>query len=76
MEGGSMEAYRREATIEQDGQLKLDNLPLQAGASVEVIILVQGVPLAQGDRYPLRGQPVTYLNPFEPVADSDWSALR
>lgn len=71
-----MEAYRREATIEHDGSLTLENLPLQAGSSVEVIILVQAAPPAQGDRYPLRGQPLIYHNPFDPVAHSDWDALR
>ena len=30
-----------------------------------------------GERtYPLRGVPVEYLDPAEPVAESDWSALR
>jgi hypothetical protein len=71
-----MKAYRREATIEHDGLLTLNDLPLQAGASVEVIILVQGEPAAPGGRYPLRGQPVVYNDPFAPVAEADWSALQ
>ena len=40
--------------------------------------------LAQGDssktedtsRYPLRGTPVHYENPTEPVAESDWETLK
>jgi len=71
-----MEAYRREATIEPDGSLTLNDLPLQAGTSVEVIILVQGEPAAPGGLYPLRGKPVVYNDPLAPVADADWSALR
>ncbi len=71
-----MEAYRREATIEHDGLLTLNDLPLQAGASVEVIILVQGAQTTPGERYPLRGQPIVYHDPFAPAADDDWSALR
>ena len=37
-----MQAYRVETVLQQDGRLTLSNLPLQAGASVEVIILVHG----------------------------------
>ena len=27
-------------------------------------------------KYPLRGTPIRYIDPFEPVADEDWEALR
>ena len=36
-----MQAYRVETTVSQDGVLTLENLPLQAGETIEVIILVQ-----------------------------------
>ena len=26
--------------------------------------------------YPLRGKPVAYIDPFEPVAQNDWDAQR
>ncbi len=71
-----MQAYRVETVLQQDGMLTLSNLPLQAGASVEVIILVQPPASRRANQYPLRGTPITYLNPTEPVAQSDWEVLQ
>lgn len=70
-----MQAYRLATVVEHDGVLTLSNLPVKAGANVEVIILIQPTPPARGDAYPLRGQPLTYRDPFAPVAQSDWTAL-
>ena len=71
-----MQAYRLETVVEKDGVLTLSDLPVKAGSNVEIIILIQPTSASQGKTYPLRGQPVTYLKPFDPVAQSDWSALR
>ncbi len=71
-----MQAYRVETTLEQDGMLMLNNLPFQAGEAVEVIILVRP-PVSLGQkRYPLRGKPISYINPTEPVAETDWEAVK
>jgi hypothetical protein len=70
-----MQAYRVETTVQQDGMLTLSNLPLQAGETVEVIILVRPSALRQ-NRYPLRGLPITYVDPTEPVAQADWEAIQ
>jgi hypothetical protein len=67
-----MQAYRQETIIQHDGTLTLRDLPLQAGERVEVIIIVQTPPAQHA--YPLRGTPVTYVDPTEPVAVSDWEA--
>ena len=69
-----MQAYRQETVIQHDGTLTLRDLPLQAGEKVEVIIIVQPPPAHSQDSYPLRGTPITYVDPTEPVADSDWEA--
>ena len=71
-----MQAYRLETVVQQDGTLTLSNLPLEAGSNIEVIILVQPVATPRPSRYPLRGKPITYLDPLEPVAQSDWSILQ
>lgn len=71
-----MQAYRMETTLEQDGTLTLTNLPLQAGEAVEVIILVRPSTSPQQNRHPLRGTPLTYHDPTEPVAHMDWEATR
>jgi hypothetical protein len=69
-----MQAYRQETVIQHDGTLTLRDLPLQAGEKVEVIIIVQSPTARSQASYPLRGTPVTYIDPTEPVADSDWEA--
>ena len=71
-----MQAYRVETTLSQDGTLTLSNLPLHAGESVEVIILVQPSVTPGRPRYPLRGLPVCYIEPTEPVAQADWEAAQ
>ncbi len=71
-----MQAYRIETVLKQDGIVTLDNLPFQAGESVEVIVLVQQARSGHTGGYALRGTPITYLDPLEPVAQADWEALR
>jgi hypothetical protein len=71
-----MQAYRANTTIQQDGILMLSNLPLQAGEAVEVIILVQSFAAPRQTLYPLRGTPITYIDPTEPVAQAEWEASR
>jgi hypothetical protein len=43
-----------------------------------VEVIVRGFVAARGnaDRYPLRGKPVRYVDPFGPVAQEDWDVLR
>jgi len=62
---------RIETTIQQDGTLTLKDLPFQAGETVEVVVTPKSAP-QNGGAYPLRGTPVTYAEPFEPVAAGDW----
>ena len=69
-----MDAYRVETVLKQDGTLQLSGLPWQAGAPVEVIVLGQSSAPRSGNLYPLRGAPVTYVNPFEPVDEDQWDA--
>jgi hypothetical protein len=71
-----MQAYRVETTVVQDGTLTLSNLPLRAGEAIEMIILVQPSAMHSHQRYPLRGTPVRYIDPTEPVAQADWEAAR
>ncbi len=71
-----MQAYRVNTTIQEDGTLKVSNLPLQSGELVEVIILVQPSPARPQEPYPLRGTPITYIDPTEPVAETDWETSR
>ncbi len=71
-----MQAYRLETTVTSDRTLELHSLPFQAGEVVEVIVLAKASGPAQHDLYPLRGKPVTYVEPTEPVAQADWGVLQ
>jgi hypothetical protein len=71
-----MQAYRVNTTIQEDGTLTVNHLPLQAGEVVEVIILVQPSTVRPPDHYPLRGAPIAYIDPTAPVAEADWEAAR
>ncbi|MCI0693880.1 hypothetical protein L0337_17975 [candidate division KSB1 bacterium] len=71
-----MQAYHVQTTVANDGSLKLHNLPFPAGESVEVIILTRSAISSRQNSYPLRGTPVTYINPTEPVAQTDWEAAQ
>lgn len=68
-----MQALRIETTISDNGLLTLTGLPLHAGEQVEVIILVRA-PAQASDSHPLRGSIIEYIDPFEPVSDTDWEA--
>ena len=70
-----MQTYRTETIIAQDGMLIVRGVPFHAGDKVEVIVVSQRSKWKGGERYPLRGKPVSYVAPFESVAESDWSAL-
>ncbi|HET6575833.1 MAG TPA: hypothetical protein VFG68_19685 [Fimbriiglobus sp.] len=68
-------AHRTEAVLSEDGKLSLDNLPFRAGQAVEVIVLPAARPDARAD-HPLRGTVLRYDRPTDPVADTDWDALK
>ncbi len=70
-----MEAYRVETTVAEDGELTLKQIPFRAGERVEVIVLAAPEVASAGDRYRLRGTPLRYDHPTEPVAGDDWEVL-
>lgn len=70
-----VQAHRIKTTLTQDGTLTLDHLPFQAGESVEVVIVPNAPASHNTNPYPLRGTPIRYEQPLEPVAEEDWDAL-
>ncbi len=70
-----MDTHRIQMTLDEDGTLTLRDLPFHAGETVEVIILPKQ-PRGASGACSLRGTPVTYLEPFEPVGVDDWDAIR
>ena len=69
-----MSTHHVETRLTEDGKLTLNDLPFHAGEAVEVIVMSRPSKPANVDRYPLRGKPIQYIEPTEPVADEDWEA--
>jgi len=71
----NMQDYRVETKVSGDRSLTLKGLPFHAGDPVEVIIRSRKAGERNGDRYPLRGKPVVYIDPFGSVAEDEWESL-
>lgn len=71
-----MKAYRVEKQVVANGELKLKDLPFQAGEEVEVIILSHEKYHASIQPSELHGKVIEYLDPTEPVAEGDWEVLQ
>ena len=67
--------HRTETKIEPNGTIILRGLPFPEGDKVIVVITTRSSKSPQTTSYSLRGLPVEYKNPFEPVAENDWGAL-
>jgi len=70
-----MFAYHITTAVLKDKKLELTDLPFHEGEQVDVVVLKHAQP-AGTDEYPLRGKPIQYKAPFEPVAEQDWEPLN
>jgi hypothetical protein len=70
-----MSTHRIETTLEEDGTLTLEGLPFHAGETVEVLVQPKATPHDNG-AYPLRGTPVRFTGPFEPVDAEEWESSQ
>jgi len=71
-----MQDYRVETRVASDGSLTIKGLSFRAGERVEVIIRSYGHSEGEMKRYPLRGKPIRYADPFGSVGEEDWEALK
>jgi hypothetical protein len=71
-----MQVYAYELTMEKKGTLTLKNLPFYPGEKIEVIIIPRSNRQFDENRYPFWGKPITYQNPTDPVAETDWEVLQ
>lgn len=69
------ETVRVKTLISKGGKLSLQGLPFQPGETVEVTVR-RGKKSTPEAKYPLRGKPVVYRDPFDGAAAGDWEALR
>ena len=70
-----MDAIRIETTVDEHGEVHLKKLPFAAGEAVEVTVVAK-TPRQSGSAFPLRGVPITYDRPTDPVAEDDWDAVQ
>lgn len=70
-----MYVYRIETSVGKDSSLTLERLPFKPGKEIEVIIIERNNRL-QNKSYSLRGKPIRYDNPTEPVAQNDWEVIQ
>jgi len=71
-----MQTYQVRTTISGDGVLTVTGLPFKAGEKVKVTIHSSKHPSEAQKRYPLRGTPIRYIDPFGSVAESEWMVLN
>ena len=68
------QTFRTKTLITKGGKISIKGLPFRAGESVDVIIR-RGKKSTRAAKYPLRGKPVIYRDPFK-AASSDWEAMQ
>lgn len=68
--------HQVETSVEADGTITLHDLPFHEGERVVVTITEKPTQPASENRYPLRGLPITYIRPFDPVDEDEWSAAQ
>jgi len=68
--------YRVETTLTDDKKLLIKGLPFHAGEKVEVIVRSYKEKKEHTQRYPLRGKPFRYVDPFASVAENDWEVIK
>jgi len=66
--------FRTKTLVTKGGKVSIEGLPFRAGESVEVTVR-RGKKSTRAAKYPLRGKPVIYRDPFK-AASSDWEAMR
>lgn len=69
-----MKEVKIKVIVSEDGKVIIEDIPVHTGQQVEVTLRIDEPAPA---RFPLRGLPVRYIDPFLPaVDDSDWDASR
>jgi hypothetical protein len=56
--------------------VRVENLPFAPGTQVEILVVGNDETALVENRYPLRGKPMTLVDPTDSVAEEDWDVLR
>jgi hypothetical protein len=62
---------RVRAVANENGEVNISGLDLAPGEEVEIVVV--RTPVEKSPRFPLRGKPIEYLGPLEPVSEFDWT---
>lgn len=71
-----MQEFHFKTTVGDDGTVTVAGLPFQAGQEVEVTVASGESAHHNGERYPLRGSVISYLDPFESVVQDAWESVK
>jgi hypothetical protein len=71
-----MQAYRLETVVSQKGEVRLKQLPFRPGERVEVIVLARRLGKGVKNSFPLKNTVLKFIDPTEPVAETDWAVLQ
>ena len=69
------QTFHTKTLITKGGKISIKGLPFRAGESVEVIVR-RGKKSTRAGKYPLRGKPMIYRDPFKGVALGDWESAQ
>jgi hypothetical protein len=67
--------HRIEVQAGPEGIIVLNNLPIEEGEIVEILVITSRKITNPAQEYSLQGVPVYFDRPFDPVAEGDWGAL-
>lgn len=72
-----MQTHHLKATISDERCLVINGLPFNPGDTVEITIKAYQEKIKEYEsRYPLRGKPFRYIDPFVSVAEDEWEVLK
>lgn len=69
-----MYAFSVRTSVKKGKRVELKDLPFAEGDQLEVVLLRVSA-ISTTKLYPLRGKPLRYDAPTDPVAVTDWDAL-
>jgi hypothetical protein len=67
--------FRAKTLVTKGGKVSIKGLPFRVGEAVEVTVR-RGKKPARVAKYPLRGKPLVYRDPFKGAAVSEWEAMQ
>jgi len=69
------QTFRTKTHVTKGGKVSIKGVPFHDGETVDVIVR-RGKKSTRGSKYPLRGKPLIYRDPFKSVATGDWETMR